>query len=369
MRILFQDLRFAARILTTSRGFATVAILTLALGIASATTVFAWIDGLLWHPFPGTARSSELAVLEMSIPSAPNGGTSVSWLDFLDYSSHLSLANGVTVQRYSSLSVGDGEAPHLAWGEVVSANYFEVLGVRPVQGHMFESGPQHDAPGAYPVAVISERLWHSQFAGDPHIVGKSIRVNQRLLTIVGVAPARFRGTAPAMMLDLWVPAGMGAELSLFNDSMFKDRSYRDFATMLVRLKPGVSMARAQSEVSALAASLTAAYPTTNRGVSATIVPPWLAHGGAGGLLLAPLRILMAVSIVLLLIVCANVANLLLARSIARYREFGVRLALGASRWRVARQLMTETLLLSILGAAAGMFLMPWMGARAAGIAA
>ncbi len=163
-----------------------------------------------------------------------------------------------------------------------------------------------------------------------------------------------------MLLDLWVPVSMGTDLALMSDNMFKNRSYRDFASMIVRLKPGVSVTSAQAEVAALATSLSAAYPTTNRGVSATLLPPWRAHSGTGDLLLSPLRILMVVSLVLLLIVCANVANLLLARSVARYREFGVRLALGASRWRVARQLMTETLVLAVLGAAGGLLLLPWM---------
>ncbi len=360
MRTFIQDFRFALRILSGSPGFAAVAILTLALGIASSTTVFSWIDELLLHPYPGAAHSDELAVLEMSIPSAPNGGTSVSWLDYTDYQSRLKLVSGLALQRYGSMSIGEPENARPAWGELVSAGYFEVLGVKPVLGSMFRSGDQSDTPGAYPVMVISERLWRSYFHSDPKIIGQTLRLNRRPLTIVGVAPARFRGTAPAMQLDLWVPASMGAELSMMDASMFKNRNYRDFASMVVRLKPGVTIERAQSEVSALAASLASAYPATNRGVSANVLPPWKAHSGTGDLLLSPLRILMAVSLVLLLIVCSNVANLLLARSVVRYREFGVRLALGASRWRVARQLMTETLVLAILGTFAGLLIMPWM---------
>ncbi len=360
MRTFLQDLRFALRILSGNRGLAAVAVLTLALGLAAATTVFSWIDSLLLHPYPGAAHSEQLAVLEMSIPSAPNGGTTASWLDYTDFRDHLKLVSGLSPQRYCSFSIGEHETARLAWGELVAPSYFDVLGVKPILGRMFVSGRQADSPGAYPVVVISERLWRSYFGSDPKIIGKSVRVNRRPLTVIGVAPARFRGTAPAMLLDLWAPASMGPDLALASDEMFKDRGQREFASILVRLKPGVTLARAQAEVAALAASLAAAYPKTNRGVSATLLPPWRAHSGTGDLLLSPLRILMAVSLVLLVIVCANVANLLLAHSVSRYREFGVRLALGASRWRVARQLMTEILLLSVLGALAGLILLPWM---------
>lgn len=360
MRNFLQDLRFAVRILAGSPGFAAVAVLTLAVGLAAATTVFSWIDSLLLHPYPGAVRAGELAVLEMSIPAAPNGGTSASWLDYTDYRGRLKSISGLTPQRYCSFSIGESENARLAWGELVSSEYFEVLGVRPILGRLFVSGGQSDTPGAYPVTVISERLWRSDFGADPKIIGKSLRVNRVPLTIIGVAPARFRGTAPAMLLDLWTPASMAADLAVASKSFFSDRGYRDFASMIVRLRPGVSLAQAQAEVSALAAGLSAAYPKTNRGVSATVLPPWRAHTGTGDLLLSPLRILMAVSLALLLIVCANVANLLLARSVARYREFGVRIALGASRWRVTRQLMTETFLLTVLAALAGLLLLPWM---------
>ncbi|HWC95272.1 MAG TPA: ABC transporter permease [Candidatus Sulfopaludibacter sp.] len=360
MRTFLQDFRFALRILSGNPGLAAVAALTLALGIASTATVFSWIDSLLLHPFPGSVRSEELAVLEMSIPSAPNGGTSVSWLDYTDFRDHLQLVRGLSPQRYCSLSIGDPDSARLAWGELVGAGYFEVLRVPPLLGRMFVSGDNGDTPGAYPVTVISERLWRSYFHSDPAIVGKTVRVNRRQLTVVGVAPAVFRGTAPAMLLDLWVPASMGVDLGLMGDTAYKDRTYRDFASMVVRLKPGVSIEAARAEAVAVAASLTKAYPNTNKGVSATVLPPWRAHSGTGDLLLSPLRILMAVSVVLLLIVCANVANLLLARSVMRQREFGIRIALGASRWRVARQLMTETLLLAALGSAAGILLLSWM---------
>ena len=360
MRTIWQDLRFACRLLTGSPGFALVAALTLALGIASTATVFTWIDSLLLHPFPGAARPGELAVLEMQIPNAPNGGTSISWPDYLDFRDRLKLVSGIAMQRWAAFSLGDADDARLVWGELVSAGYFETLGIRPVKGSLVAPSRNADTPGAWPAAVISERLWRGYFHADGGIAGKTVRVDRRPITIVGVAPSEFRGTVPGMSLDLWVSASMGAELGLMSAGEFTDRGDRQFNTIVVRRRPGVSIGRARAEVRALAARLEAAYPKTNRDVSATIAPPWQARAGAGELLLSPLRILMAVAVLLLLIVCANVGNLLLARSVARHREFGIRIALGASRWRVARQLTTEALVLAGIAGIASFVLLLWM---------
>lgn len=360
MRTFLQDIRFAFRLLFGSPGFTLLAALTLALGIAATATVFTWIDSLLIHPFPGASRSSQLAVLEMQIPTAPNGGTSVSWLDYTDFRDHLKGVSGMAVSRQVAFALGDTANARLAWGELVSADYFEVLGIQPLMGSVFVRSPNADTPGAYPVMVISERLWRGYFRADQRIIGKTVRVNRHELTIMGVVPAAFHGTAPAMLLDLWVPAPMGVELGLLDKDALRDRDDRDFNSIIARQRPGISLERAQAEVRALAANLAVEYPKTNRGVSATLSPPWHAHSGVGELLLSPLRILMAVAVLLLLIVCANVGNLLLARSVARHREFGIRIALGASRWRVARQLMTETAILAGLSGIAGILLLSWM---------
>jgi predicted permease len=359
MRNLLRNVRFGLRILSGNPAFASVAVLTLGIGIATTTTVFTWIDGLLLHPFPGAARSNELAIVEMITAGAPQGGTSISWTDFRDYRDRVQSLSGVTVYRQVALTLGEDRATRLAWGELVSGNYFEVMGVRPVLGRFFSRSEAGDTLGAYPVAVIGCHLWRSYFHSDPAIAGKTIRVNRHPLTIVGVAPEGFRGASPVMNHDIWVPITMAVTLGSLPEATFRDRDNRGMLEAICRLRAGTSIKQASAEVMALSASLTAANPKTNRGVGAAVVPTWQARNGINELLRAPLLILLAVSFVVLLIVCANVANLLLARSVARQREFGIRVALGAGRSRVALQVLTETLVLAIAGTAVGMLILMW----------
>ena len=208
--------------------------------------------------------------------------------------------------------------------------------------------------------MISARLWRNYFRSDPAIAGKTVRINRHALTIAGVVPAEFRGTSPVMQYDLWVPVTMGVTLGLLPKETFDDRDNRGMLAAICRLRPGVSIEQARSEAASLAASLAAANPKTNRVIGATMLPTWEEHNGVNEYLRAPLTILLAVSFVVLLIVCANVANLLLARSVGRQREFGIRFALGAGRARVARQVLTETLVLALGGAAIGVLILMWM---------
>ena len=359
MRTLIQDIRFGVRVLSAHPGFTIVAILTLALGIASTTTVFSWMDGVLLRPFPGVSDPKSLAVFESIIPSAPNGGTNISWLDFRDYRDQMKTASGLAIFRQCAFTMGDPEDAHLVWGELVSPSYFDVLGVRTRIGRTFNQEERTDAPGKAAVVVISDRLWRARFHADRGLIGKTIHLNRRDMTVIGVIDSAFRGTEPAMVEDLWVPITQGAWLGLIEDDAYRSRSYRNFRSV-IRLRPDATIAQARAEAATLASNLQTAYPKTNRGASATVLANWEAHNGVADLLLAPLRILMAVSFVVLLIVCANVANLLLARSLARQREFGIRLALGASRGRLVRQLFTETFMLTCTGAFFALPLLFWM---------
>jgi hypothetical protein len=308
MRTFLRDFRFALRVIQTSPAFTAVAVLTLGLGIACTTTVFSWVDGVLLHPYPGTSRSDELAAFEMVKPSSPNGGTQISWLDYRDYRDGMRTLAGLAAHRQCVFSIGDGETPRLGWGELVSANFFEVMGVKPMLGRFF-TRQEDTRPGADPVVVINARLWRSYFHSDPAVIGKTVRLNRHPMTIVGVAPAEFRGGSSILQLELWAPMTMGFSVGLLEPAALTERDTRDLMA-ICRLRPGVSIAQARAEAANFASRLEAANPKTNKGIGATVLPVWEEHNGVNEYLRRPLTILLAVSFVVLLIVCANVSNLL-----------------------------------------------------------
>ena len=358
MRSLYEDLRYAIRVLRGSPGFTAVAVLTLALGIAANTTVFGWIDTLLVRPFPGVAGGGRLAALETVSPSGEYFIT--SYRDYRDYRDSLKSFSGLAASLLNAFNVGPADNPRRIFGEYVSGNYFAVLGVKPVRGRAFLPSEYGDNPGASPVAVISYRLWRSLFQGDPGVVGRTIRVNRYELTVAGIAPEEFRGTMPGMQMEIWIPMSMAPLLNGQGDWLLDDRGVRQM-WVTARLKPGVSIEQANAEVDACARRLAEESPQTSGGFRASLMPVWKGHVGMQSMLLAPLRTLMAVCFVVFLIVGANVANLQLARATARRRELSVRMALGAGPWRLTRQLLTESLLLAAMGALAGIPLAAWLG--------
>jgi predicted permease len=359
MPTILKDVRFGLRILRRSPWFTAIVVLTLGLGIAVNTTVFSWIDSVLLHPFPGVGDPHELALIETVTPTG-EFLVNTSYLDYRDYRDTLQLVSGVALGRFTPLSVGADGKTARAWAELVSANYFDVLKVKPVLGRVFLAEERGEQEGGAAVAVISFGMWQTRFGGDPKVLGKTIRLNRHELTIIGVAPREFHGSLAGVVYDVWIPVTMATAMGT-GDGTLHYRGTRDETSTIVRLKPGVTIEQARAEVAALGRRLAAAYPATNRGVELTVTPLWKGHLGAQGMLLQPLRILMALSLLLLLIVCANVANLLLARAVSRQREFGIRLALGARRSRLAMQLLIETLVLAAGGAVVGVTLVLWMG--------
>ncbi len=357
MSSLLQDLRYSLRMMFRNRSFTILAVFTLAIGIGACTTVFSWIDALLLRPLSGVASPDRLVAVETLTPSGafvPN-----SYPDYRDFRDHLELVSGIAVTHPAAFSVGQQDHAERVWGELVSGNFFSVLGTRATVGRVFLPQEYGDKPGAFPLVVISDRFWRSHFNADPSIVGKTIRVNQRELTLIGIADAAFHGSFAGEAFDLWVPYMMQPQLNGVDEWMLRDRADRNMFG-IARLKPGVTLDQARGELASLATRMAIADADTNQGLSATMLPLANSHFGPQSLLLAPLRILMGVCGVLLLIVCANVANLLLARATVRQKEFSTRLALGAGRARLARQTMTEILLLSIAATLCGLAVTVWM---------
>lgn len=358
MRGICDDLRYAIRVLRNSPGFTAVAVVTLALGIAANATVFGWINTLLLNPFPGVDRGEQLAALETISPTGEYSNT--SYRDYRDYRDRLKYPSGLAASLFNAFNVGPADNPRRIFGEYVSGNYFDVLGVKAGRGRTFLPSEYGDTAGAYPLAVISFRLWQELFQGDPGVAGRSIHVNSHGLTVAGVAPEEFRGTMPGMQIDIWIPMSMAPLLNGQGNWLLEDRTQRQM-WVTARLNRGVDLAQANAEVEACARRLSEESPQTSSGFRARLMPVYKAHFGVQTVLLAPLRILMAVCFVLFLIVAANVASLQLARAVARRREFSVRAALGAGHWHLTRQLLTESLLLAVIGALAGIPLAAWLG--------
>jgi predicted permease len=354
---LLHDLRYGLRMMARNPSFTAVAVLTLAIGIGATTTAFTWINAVMLQPLGGVADPSRLVTVESV---TPNGEfVPSSYPDFIDFRKYLKLVDGIAVTHITAFSVGKEDHAERVWGELVSGNFFDVLGVKPEAGRLFLPSEYADAPGKFPIAVISDRYWRSHYNADPSIVGRTILVNQHELTVVGVAAPAFHGSIPVTAFDLWVPYMEQPALNSVQEWMLRDRHNRNMLG-IARLKQGVPIDRARAELKTLADRMAIANADVSEGMSATLMPLWKSPHGPQGLLIGPLRILMGVCILVLLIVCANVANLLLARATVREKEFTARLALGAGRGRLARQVLTESLMLTGAGAALGLAVTPWM---------
>jgi len=348
------ELKYAVRSLAKTRWLTAVVAITLAVGIAANTAVFSWTRGVLLHPLRGVADVGRLFALETLPPAGVGRNIEISYPDFRDYrDSSRSLAGAIAFHE-RALSLGDGIQAERVWAQFVSGNFFDVLGVRPVTGRFFRTEEREDAPGKYPVAVISERIWQRRLHADPEIIGKAVRLNGRELTVIGVAPAEFLGTIVGLAYDFWLPLSMESLLSGGGNGL-EYRSAR-WLHVLARLRPGVSLPQARVEIQTIARRLAQSYPQSNAGISTTLVPISQADTGAQELMAPLLKTLLGAGAVLLLIVCANVANLMLLRATARQKEFGIRLALGASGSRVIGQLLLESLLLAGLGGVPGLVL-------------
>lgn len=360
MQTLFQDLRYGARILFKQPGFTLIAVLTLALGIGANTTMFNMVDALWLKPLPGVLAQNEL--LQVGQTHKGQGFSSVSFPDYRDYAAQNKSFAGLAAESEQQFHLGTDNAAERIKGALVTGNYFDVLGVKAAQGRLLQPA-EAEVEGANAIAVISERLWRKQFNAATNVVGQTISLNSHPYTIIGVAAA-FRGVGRLDEdSDVWIPITMwrhGNPWMVQVGADWLNSRSSDFATVIGRLKSGATVAQAQADLNAIAARLAQAYPKTNAQRGARVVTGVGMEPETSAEIGQFIGIQFGIVAIVLLIACANLTGLLLARTSARQKELGVRLALGAGRWRIVRQMLTESMLLALLGSMAALVVALWL---------
>jgi predicted permease len=360
MATLWNDIRYAARVLRKSPGFTAVVVVSLALGIGANTAIFSLVNAFLLRPMR-VDHPERLVALYLTSPRWGTEISGISYPDLLDFRKQDTGLEEIMGSNGIALSMSTGTEPELVWGEIVTGNYFSGLGVHMLAGRGFLADEDR-TPGHNPVCVLNYHFWQRRFHGDANIAGKSIKINDHAFTIVGVAPHGFIGTTLANFVpDIWVPAMMQQTLAPENGNYLEGRSFR-WINARARLKPGVSRKQAEAALNVIAAQLARQYPKDDKDLSVHLIPggtrtqPWLV---ANGVISVTTGVMVAVVLLVLLVACANVTNLMLARGASRAREMAIRVAVGAGRVRLVRQLLTESFLLSLAAGVIGLLFALW----------
>jgi predicted permease len=356
MKQLLADTRYALRQLRRAPGFALTAVITLALGIGANSTILSWISATLFDPIPVAKNTDRMLSLQRGErsehPTPP-----FSYPDFVDLRANTKSFSGMIAEHQDYISITGTAKPERIYGELTSADYFEVLGVQPYLGRTLISTRANERAGA-PIAVLSYSLWQKRFDADPGVIGKTIQLNLHPYTIAGVAPKGFRGMIAGLRTDIFLPLGMMPQVWGWNPI---DNRGTAFLNVIGVLRPGFDQRQADSELNVLMERLVAQYPEGGHQAANQIStdPLWRTPFGVNVYMAGTLPILLALAAVLLLLACANVANLLLVRSVERRREFAIRMSMGADRWALVRQVMIENVLMALAAGALALLSTLW----------
>jgi predicted permease len=345
LRNLLHETRYALRQLLHNLGFTLLAVFTLALAIGANTTIFSWISATLLNPIPGAPDTSHMVTIARG-PRNEHPTPPFSFPDYADLRDHTQAFSGLLAYHDDYMSITGIGKPERIYGALVSANYFDVLGIRPRLGRFLLTDPRAESAGQSEV-VLNYDLWRNQFAADPHIIGRIVQINLHPYTVVGVAPRGFHGCKTGLRADVWIPLAEAQQVWGFD--FFHDRSI-SWLNVLGALAPGVDSHQADIALNVAMQHIAAEFPNSHRGDNNLYTDPmWRSPFGANVYFSGTLPILLALAAVLLVLACANVANLLLVRAVGRRREFAIRLSMGCTRLRLVHQLMIETTILSLAG--------------------